>query len=85
MKMAFNPDQFKQKKKRAVNPDAPPRPNLLSQDKKLREITEAFGKLHDLVAKQQAAIDSLQSKYISMQQSMEQLINYVRNKQWVVV
>jgi len=81
MKMAFNPNQFKQKKKRAVNPDAPPRPNLLSQDKKLRETTEAFGKLHDMVAKQQAVIDSLQSKYNRMQQSMEQLINYVRNKQ----
>jgi hypothetical protein len=78
--MAFNPDQFKQKKKRAVDPDAPPRPNLLSQDKKLRETTEAFGKLHDMVAKQQAAIDDLKSKYNRMQQSMEQLINYVRNK-----
>ena len=79
MKMAFNPLQFKQKKKRAVDPNAPPRPNLLSQDKKLRETTEAFAKLHDMVARQQAAIDSLQSKYISMQQSMEQLINYERN------
>ena len=78
MKMAFNPDQFKKKKKRAVNPDAPPRPNLLSQDKKLRETTEAFGKLHDLVVRQQAAIDSLQSKYTSMQQSVDQLINYLR-------
>ena len=80
MKMAFNPDQFKKKKKRAVNPDAPPRPNLLSQDKKLRETTDAFGKLHDLVSSQQATIDELRSKYSRMQQSMEQLINYVRNK-----
>jgi len=76
--MAFNPDQFKKKKKRAVDPNAPPRPNLLSQDKKLRETTEAFGKLHDLVVRQQAAIDSLQSKYTSMQQSVDQLINYLR-------
>jgi len=76
--MAFNADQFKKKKKRAVNPDAPPRPNLLSQDKKLRETTEAFGKLHDLVAKQQAAIDALQSKYNRMQQSVDQLINHLR-------
>ena len=78
MKMAFNPTQFKQKKKRPVDPNAPPRPNLLSQDKKLRETTEAFGKLHDLVAKQQAALDDLQSKYNRMQQSVEQLINFVR-------
>ena len=71
---------FKQKKKREVDPNAPPRPNLLSQDKKLRETTEAFGKLHDLIAKQQDTIAELQSKYTRMQQSMEQLINYVRNK-----
>jgi len=76
--MAFNADQFKKKKKRAINPDAPPRPNLLSQDKKLRETTEAFGKLHDLVAKQQATLDDLQSKYNRMQQSVDQLINYLR-------
>jgi len=76
--MAFNADQFKKKKKRLVDPNAPPRPNLLSQDKKLRETTEAFGKLHDLVAKQQAALDDLQSKYNRMQQSVEQLINYIR-------
>ena len=76
--MAFNADQFKKKKKRVVDPNAPPRPNLLSQDKKLRETTEAFGKLHDLVAKQQAAINDLQSKYNRMQQSVDQLINYLR-------
>jgi len=76
--MAFNADQFKKKKKRLVDPNAPPRPNLLSQDKKLRETTEAFAKLHDLVAKQQAALDALQSKYNRMQQSVDQLINYLR-------
>ena len=76
----FNPKMFKQKTKRVVDPNAPPRPNLLSQDKKLRETTDAFGKLHDLVASQQATIDELRSKYSRMQQSMEQLINYVRNK-----
>jgi len=74
----FNPLQFKKKKKRAVNPDAPPRPNLLSQDKKLRETTEAFGKLHDLIVKQQDTIAELQSKYTRMQQSVDQLINFVR-------
>ena len=76
----FNPKMFKQKKKRTVDPNAPPRPNLLSQDKKLRETTDACGKLHDLVAAQQAIIDELRSKYSRMQQSMEQLINHVRNK-----
>ena len=71
---------FKQKKKRAVDPNAPPRPNLLSQDKKLRETTEAFGKLHDMVARQQSAIDDLQAKYNRMQQAVDQLVSVVRTK-----
>jgi|TARA_Y100000389_G_C17343572_1_gene454650 hypothetical protein len=77
----MNPKMFKQtKKKRAVDPNAPPRPNLLSQDKKLRETTEAFGKLHNMVERQQATIEQLEAKFRSMQQAVDQLINYVRNK-----
>ncbi len=76
----MNPNMFKQKKKRAVDPNAPPRPNLLSQDKKLRETTEAFGKLHDMVARQQSTIDDLQAKYNRMQQAVDQLVSLVRSK-----
>ena len=76
----MNPNMFKQKKKRTVDPNAPPRPNLLSQDKKLRETTEAFGKLHDMVARQQSTIDDLQAKYNRMQQAVDQLVSLVRSK-----
>ena len=78
--MAFNPKQFKQKKKRAADPNAPPRPNLLSQDKKLRETQEAFGQLVDQVRVLSAELESMKHKYRDMQQSITQLINYVRNK-----
>ena len=74
----FPVSQFKKKKKRAVNPDAPPRPNLLSQDKKLLETTEAFDRLHKLVAKQADEIDSLKTKYENMQASVNQILNYLR-------
>jgi hypothetical protein len=74
----FNPLQFKKKKKRAVDPNAPPRPNLLSQDKKLRETTEAFDRLHKLVSKQAEEIASLKTKYESMQSSVNQILNYLR-------
>ena len=76
--MAFNPLQFKVKKKRAVDPNAPPRPNLLSQDKKLRETTEAFGRLHDLVRKQDQEIASLKNKYENMQASVNQILALLR-------
>lgn len=79
--MAFNPNQFKQKKKRAVDPNAPPRPNLLSQDKKLREQTAAMDRLLRLVERQQDQIESLQSKYQTMQSSIERILNYL-SKGW---
>lgn len=79
--MAFNPDQFKPKKKRAVDPNAPPRPNLLSQDKKLRETTEAFGKLHKLVARQADEIDRLKTDYKNLQASVEKILTYL-SKGW---
>lgn len=74
----FNPKQFKAKKKRAVDPNAPPRPNLLSHDKKLREQTEAMDRLLRLVEQQQSEIESLRFKYQQMQQSIDQIINVLR-------
>lgn len=78
--MAFNPAQFKQKKKRAVDPNAPPRPNLMSHDKKLREQTEAVDRLLRIVEKQQDELESLRYKYQQMQQSIEQIISVLRRK-----
>ena len=77
--MAFNPDQFKQKKKRAVDPNAPPRPNLMSHDKTIRENKEAFDRMARMVEQQQGEIDRLRSNYLSMQQSVEQILNHLRN------
>ncbi len=75
--MAFNPLQFKKKKKRVMNPDIP-RPNLFSHEKKLKEQTEAVDRLLELVKSQQQEIDSLRGKYLQMQQSIEQIINVLR-------
>ena len=76
----FNPKMFKQKKKRAVDPNAPPRPNLLSHDKTIREGQAAFSNLENRVRSQQEEIDKLKSNYSNMQQSINQLINLVRRK-----
>ena len=75
--MVFNPLQFKKKKKRAVDPNAPPRPNLMSHDKKLREQTEAFDRLIRIVERQQTEIERLQSRYESMQNSIDRLVSYL--------
>ena len=71
---------MKQKKKRAVDPNAPPRPNLMSHDKKIRETTEAFGKLHSIIGKQQEHIQELEVKFKNMQQAIGQIVNYIKGK-----
>jgi septal ring factor EnvC (AmiA/AmiB activator) len=74
----FNPKMFKQKKKRAVDPNAPPRPNLLSQDKKLREQQDVVSRLQAQIRSQAEEITSLKSKYADMQTSVNQILNYLR-------
>ena len=75
--MAFNPLQFKKKKKRVMNPDIP-RPNLFSHEKKLKEQTEAVDRLLELVKNQQEEINRLKSEYRNMQSSIEQIISVLR-------
>ena len=76
--MAFNAKQFAVKKKRAVDPNAPPRPNLLSQDKKLRETQDVITGLEAQIRMQADEIASLKSKYSDMQTSVNHILNYLR-------
>ena len=79
--MAFNPKQFKQKKKREVDPNAPPRPNLMSHDKTIRESRVEFDRLRDLVNQQADEIAALKSKYSNMQSSVDRILSYL-SKGW---
>ena len=80
MKM-FNPKMFKQKKKRAVDPNAPPRPNLMSHDKTIRESKVEFDRLRDLVNQQADEITALKNKYNNMQSSVDRILSYL-SKGW---
>jgi hypothetical protein len=50
----------------------------MSHDKTIRESRIEFDRLRDLVNQQADEIASLKNKYISIQQSVDQLINFVR-------
>jgi uncharacterized protein YaaN involved in tellurite resistance len=72
---------FKQKKKREVDPNAPPRPNLMSHDKTIREGRIEFDRLRDLVNQQADEIAALKSKYSNMQSSVDRILSYL-SKGW---
>ena len=74
----FNPKMFKQKKKREVDPNAPPRPNLMSHDKTIREGQMAFTRLEDRVQTQAEELARLKSDYANLQQSVAHILNYLR-------
>jgi len=72
---------FKQKKKREVDPNAPPRPNLMSHDKTIREGRVEFDRLRDLVNQQADEIAALKNKYNNMQSSVDRILSYL-SKGW---
>lgn len=74
----MNPLQFKQKKKRAVDPNAPPRPNLMSHEKRMKESAIEFDQLARQVENQANELSALRTKFSNMQTSIDMLINYVR-------
>jgi peptidoglycan hydrolase CwlO-like protein len=57
---------MKAKKKRAVNPDAPPRPNLMTHDVKIKD--------------QQNAVAAMQSEIFQLKDTVRSLQNKINNQ-----
>ncbi len=53
---------MKAKKKRAVNPDAPPRPNLMTHDVKIRDQQNATSAMQSEIFQLRDTVRSLQNK-----------------------
>ena len=77
-------DMFKvmrAKKKRPVDPNAPPRPNLLSQDKKLREQEQTVQDLNQEVSFLKDKLSSLEVKLRTQDNLLSQMLSrLIRNK-----
>lgn len=58
-------DMYKTKKKRAVDPNAPPRPNLLSHEKTIKETRATLEQLEQQNRMLQKRVDALESKLAS--------------------
>lgn len=65
----FNPEMFKQKKKRKVDPDRP-RPNLFSHEKKLKESAQTIDELRATVQRQNRDIERLQNRLATLESTV---------------
>jgi predicted RNase H-like nuclease (RuvC/YqgF family) len=55
-------DMYRVKKKRAVDPNAPPRPNLLNHEKRLKETTTTVDELRAQNQELKHRVEQLESK-----------------------
>jgi len=69
--MATNPfDMYRQKQKRAVDPNAPPRPNLLSHEKVLKDTKS-------IIEQQAQDIMLLKTKVAELERKLSNQNNYL--------
>lgn len=71
-------DMYKVKKKRAVDPNAPPRPNLMTHEVKLRTAQQTVEALENQVRIMTTRIESLEAKLRSQTQYLQALHDTVR-------
>ena len=75
--MSYLKDMYKVKKKRAVDPNAPPRPNLMTHEVKLRTAQQTVEALENQVRIMTARIESLEAKARSQTQYLQALHDQV--------
>ena len=73
-------DMYRTKKKRAVDPNAPPRPNLLNHEKRLKDATLTVDQLQQQNIQLQRRVDALESKMINQTAYLNQLHAFVTHK-----
>ena len=68
------------KKKRPVDPNAPPRPNLMSHDKVIRDQKSMLEQMEQEVARLRARVETLESKASHQSNYLTSLHQYVMSK-----
>lgn len=73
-------NMYKPKKKRPVDPNAPPRPNLLNHEKRLKETTVTVEQVQQENQELKRRIDALESKFLNQTNYLNTLHQYVHSK-----
>lgn len=73
-------DMYKTKKKRAVDPTAPPRPNLLNHEKRLKDATVTLEQVQQENQQLRRRLEALESKMSHQTSYLNTLHQYVHAK-----
>lgn len=72
--------QYRQKKKRPVDPNAPPRPTLLGHEKVIKGYGTDLEAQRQQVSSLQSEVERLRKKVSGLEQTVNQLIGILRRK-----
>jgi hypothetical protein len=75
--MSYLKDMYKIKKKRPVDPNAPPRPNLMTHEVKLRTAQQTIEAMETQVRVMTARVEALEAKARSQTQYLQALHDQV--------
>jgi len=75
------PGMFKQKKKKVVDPNAPPRPTLLGHEKEMKTWRDQFKKLAETNTDQALELAYLRRKINRLESQLEATIGVVQRLQ----
>ena len=70
-------DMYKQKKKRAVDPNAPPRPNLLSHEKVLKDVKMSNEQRDQEITGLKRRVETLETRLMNQTAYLNELHNQV--------
>ena len=73
-------DMYRQKKKKVVDPNAPPRPNLLNHEKRLKDTTVTVEQLQAQNNDLKRRVEALESKLTNQTAYLNTLHQYVHSK-----
>jgi|APGre2960657468_1045069.scaffolds.fasta_scaffold569154_1 uncharacterized coiled-coil protein SlyX len=78
--MSYLKDMYKIKKKRPVDPNAPPRPNLMTHEVKLRTAQQTIDAMETQVRVMAARVEALEAKARSQTQYLQALHDQVSKR-----
>jgi hypothetical protein len=70
-------DMYRTKKKKVVDPNAPPRPNLLNHEKRLKDATVTLEQVQQENQQLKRRMEDLESKIINQTAYLNQLHQYI--------
>jgi predicted RNase H-like nuclease (RuvC/YqgF family) len=73
-------DMYRPKKKRPVDPNAPPRPNLLNHEKRLKETTVTVEQVQQENQELRRRLEALEAKFANQNTYLSTLHQYVHSK-----